>query len=519
MELTCSFLDLLQHFAPVFTAPTYQTFVVIVSGWVLSQRHRFITEVIFSGGKVGVGHWSRFHRFFSHAAWDIDTFSLALARMVVTILAPGSQRSTRRRPHRRWQLLGGGALLGGVGASRSPRFLMDRPADSLYNCRMNVSEQGGRRSVSDSGTSIAAIGLTLAALAAGPLGLAAAQPPAVQSGEVVPRDVRQIYDRGLRFLADSQSQDGTWDGGKPGPGMMDGLENAARADGSWASEGKQGAGVTALALLAFLASGEDANFGIYSGHIRKALRSLIDTQDAKTGYFGPSMYHHGFAMLALAEAYGAVDEQVLWPDEKARRSIGQALELAVRTAITAQKKNSNGAWRYSPGARDTDASVTGAVIIGLLAARNAGIEVPDESIDQAIVYLRSMTDRSGDVFYLNQGNRLAASTARVSIATLTYAVARRKDLAEYKATLSYLKQRIGEPSGPYGEYTLYYEAQALFQGDLDSWKKWNDLLVRQLREAQQPDGSIRGRFNPPISTSLALLSLAVNYRFLPIYER
>jgi hypothetical protein len=90
MELTASFLDLLQQFSPVFTAPTYQTFVSIVSGWVLSQRHRFITEVIFSSGNVGNGHWSRFHRFFSHAAWDIDTFSLFLARLVMTILAPGS---------------------------------------------------------------------------------------------------------------------------------------------------------------------------------------------------------------------------------------------------------------------------------------------------------------------------------------------------------------------------------------------------------------------------------------------
>ena len=32
MELTSSFLDLLPHFAPVFTAPTYQTFTVIVAG-------------------------------------------------------------------------------------------------------------------------------------------------------------------------------------------------------------------------------------------------------------------------------------------------------------------------------------------------------------------------------------------------------------------------------------------------------------------------------------------------------
>jgi hypothetical protein len=90
MELTSSFVALLPQFSPVFTAPTYQTFVAIVTGWVLSQRHRFITEVIFSSGNVGNGHWSRFHRFFSHAAWDIDTFSMVLAKLVFTILAPGA---------------------------------------------------------------------------------------------------------------------------------------------------------------------------------------------------------------------------------------------------------------------------------------------------------------------------------------------------------------------------------------------------------------------------------------------
>ena len=90
MEITDSFLTLLQSFDPVFTAPTYQTFVVIITGWILSQRHRYVTEVIFSSGRVGDGHWSRFHRFFSHAAWDIDCFSMYLAKLVVTILAPGA---------------------------------------------------------------------------------------------------------------------------------------------------------------------------------------------------------------------------------------------------------------------------------------------------------------------------------------------------------------------------------------------------------------------------------------------
>jgi DDE superfamily endonuclease len=90
MELTASFVDLLQHFVPVFTTPTFQTFVEIVTGWALSHRRRFVTEVIFTGGNLGNGHWCRFHRFFSHAAWDLDNLSLFLARLVCTILTPGA---------------------------------------------------------------------------------------------------------------------------------------------------------------------------------------------------------------------------------------------------------------------------------------------------------------------------------------------------------------------------------------------------------------------------------------------
>ncbi len=93
MELTDSFVDLLQHFAPVFTNPTYVTFVAIVTGWVLSHRRRYVTDVIFSSGNVGKGHWSRFHRFFSHAAWDLDALSLHLAKLIVAILAPGAMLS------------------------------------------------------------------------------------------------------------------------------------------------------------------------------------------------------------------------------------------------------------------------------------------------------------------------------------------------------------------------------------------------------------------------------------------
>jgi hypothetical protein len=342
-------------------------------------------------------------------------------------------------------------------------------------------------------------GLLAASLLAGAAGCA--QPANAQIfephiGEVVPRDVREMYDRGLQYLIKTQTEQGDWRGSHNGPG------------------------VTGMALMALLASGEDPNFGVYNNQVRKAVRSMIRNQDAATGYMGNSMYHHGFAMLGLAEAYGAVDERRLWPaGESGQRSIGAALELAVRMAVTSQKKNSYGGWRYSPDSNDADTSVSGAVLVGLLAARNAGIEVPDESIDRAIAYYQSMTSDSGQVGYSGGMGGFDESIPRISIGALVYAVARRKDLPQYDATLNYLKQRLEQPARHYREYTLYYQAQALYQGDIEAWEKWNKLLVRQLKESQQPDGSFKGDLGPEVATSLSLLALALNYRFLPIYER
>lgn len=90
MQLTFSFVDFPQQLAPVFTAATFQTFVQIITGWILAQRHRYVTEVIFSGGTIDKGPWSRFHRFLSHAAWDLAGLSLFIAKLVVRILAPGA---------------------------------------------------------------------------------------------------------------------------------------------------------------------------------------------------------------------------------------------------------------------------------------------------------------------------------------------------------------------------------------------------------------------------------------------
>jgi hypothetical protein len=87
MELTRSFVLLLQEFACVFTAPTQLTFVAVMTGWCLSFRHRYVTELIQSSGSTHHGHHSRYHRFFSHAAWEPDCLYQILARLLVAAFA------------------------------------------------------------------------------------------------------------------------------------------------------------------------------------------------------------------------------------------------------------------------------------------------------------------------------------------------------------------------------------------------------------------------------------------------
>ncbi len=333
-----------------------------------------------------------------------------------------------------------------------------------------------------------------------------AQDPELRFGGTVPREVDVIYERGLEWLAQNQSKDGQWEGA---------------STGYTGSSGNTG--ITGMCVMAFLASGEDPNFGRYSENIRRAVRSMIQSQDPRTGYLPGSMYHHGFAMLGLSEVYGVLDEEQLWAGEpenvQKQRSIGEALELAVRCAVTSQKNNQWGGWRYSPGSTDADTSVTGAVLMGLLAARNAGIKVPDECIDNALGYFRKMTSSQGGVGYSGGFGGLGGSKNLQAIATLVYAVGRRRDLEEYVAVQRQSVLNIEHQEQSYPEYFRYYMAQALFQGDIEAWEKWNQLTIRQLQATQAADGSFASGHGHAYGTSMSMLALALNYRFLPIYER
>jgi hypothetical protein len=309
-----------------------------------------------------------------------------------------------------------------------------------------------------------------------------------EANDAVSAEVENIYQRALIYLAKTQSPDGTWS------------SNSAAGTGVRP-------GAVAFGILAFLAHGDDPNYGPYAGNIQKSLNYLIrKSQERPDGYMGPQMYDHGFATLALAECYGMVDD----------RRIAPALSKSVELILKAQKNNPRNGWRYNPDSKDADSTVSGCQLVALLAARNAGIPVPDEAIDKGLGYMKTCHNSSGAYGYTSRASSRVTLTA---IGSLCYALAKKKNESSYPKSTEYLVKNLKSQGEKWPFYHRYYMAQALFQADEPSWEKWNKDNTRLLSAAQLPDGSFAGTYGNAYSTAAACRSLALNYRFLPIYEK
>jgi hypothetical protein len=71
------------------TAPTFFSFVTVLSGWLFAQRHT-VTATIVAAGRRAHKHHSAYHRVFASAQWSLDELGLAVAALIVPWLGPGT---------------------------------------------------------------------------------------------------------------------------------------------------------------------------------------------------------------------------------------------------------------------------------------------------------------------------------------------------------------------------------------------------------------------------------------------
>ena len=310
------------------------------------------------------------------------------------------------------------------------------------------------------------------------------------------KDVERMYTKGLAWLASKQQPNGTFSGG-----------------GARDHYGSQ-PGVVGLAVVSMLAHGDDPNFSKYAKNITNGVKFILGQQNSRTGYIGSSMYNHGFATLALAEAYGTV----LDPQNKIGKGLTNAVQCILRAQSVRKSAQYQGGWRYSPESSDSDTTVSGAQFVALLAAVNAGIKVPQKAVDDALGYIKTAQSSDGGIGYTTAGG---SNGPRSAIGALMYALAKKKNASTYKRVMQYLYRQPADGGySHYYHYYLYYASQAFFHGpDREQWERWNAQNIATLKQSQQDDGSWTSNFGATFATSSSLLSIALNYRFLPIYER
>ncbi len=86
MTLTSTMDASIHQFAWCFTKPSFRTFWVIVTGWLLGSGRRTVTQVLLAGDGLKVKTFSCYHRFFSQARWAVDAIGRVMLGLVLKFI-------------------------------------------------------------------------------------------------------------------------------------------------------------------------------------------------------------------------------------------------------------------------------------------------------------------------------------------------------------------------------------------------------------------------------------------------
>jgi hypothetical protein len=322
---------------------------------------------------------------------------------------------------------------------------------------------------------------------------AAPRVEAGSSGDELGGAPRAAVEKGLAFLAGRQLE-----------------------DGAFATSGYgRNTAVCALAGMAWLSGGSTPGRGPHGEEVSRVVDFLLD-HTAESGFItvdgaeshGP-MYGHGFATLFLAEAYG------MSPRDDLREKLVAAIDLIVRT------QNEEGGWRYQPRRADADVSVTICQVMALRAARNAGLAVPNETIERCVDYVKRCQNADGGFRYmLSPGDSAFPRSAAGVVALYSAGVYEGREIDR---GLTYLEQflpqgaAIGQDAHFF--YGHYYAVQAMWQAGGERWERWYPAVREMLVARQQPDGAWADPISFEYGTAMATIILQMPDNSVPIFQR
>ena len=330
----------------------------------------------------------------------------------------------------------------------------------------------------------------------------------------------------LDWLAKAQSNDGRWDADVYGAGReTKTLGHDRRGAGAQADTG-----VTSLALLAFLGSGETHLSGRHRETVQQGLEFLLASQARDGSLAGnaelfAAMYCHGIATLALGEAYALSGDDRLLP----------GLQRALQFTIEAQ--SAAGGWRYekpatfalrrpNQAADPGDMSQFGWQLMALKSAELGGLPMPIATRVKMVRFLQSCSiGKNRGLAGYRPGDRASRTMTAEGLVCRYFLDAENSPSALDEGATYVMEERPNRQSPNY--YYWYYATLAMFQRQGEDWQRWNAALQAELLARQRWDGDAAGSYDPDdlwggyggrvYSTALATLSLEVYYRYLPIH--
>jgi hypothetical protein len=317
-----------------------------------------------------------------------------------------------------------------------------------------------------------------------------------KNGDTTPeltKEASKAIDLGLKYLIASQRPDGCWDAKDSGYQV--------------------GVGDTSLALMAFMVKGYFPGSGPYAKELDLAKKFLMDrAKKSKDGFLGTSMYEHGLATLAFSEIWG------MTKGDKDDIEIQKILELAVEVILRSQ--HVAGGWRYTPLPSPGDTSITVMQLVALGSARQAGIMVPDTSINRGITYLRNCQTDTGGFSYMEKQS--GTSPACSAAGTYALQICGQRESEMVSIGVRYLKEfpEAFFENCPHYYYVHYYAINAMVQSSDEDYREWYPKVRDGMLAKQMQNGAwIGGNGGPPQSTAMAIIVLGTPHRYLPIYQR
>jgi hypothetical protein len=322
--------------------------------------------------------------------------------------------------------------------------------------------------------------------------------------------------RGLRWIAKHQDKNGSWSLQKfPQCGDCNGRCNGQGQEADTAA--------TALAILPMLGAGQTHLQGRYAKQVAGGLKYLISRQGSDGDLRGNGlgrMYAHGQATIVLCEAFA------LTGDEQLRQAAQKAVDFIVKA------QHSQGGWRYQPG-EPGDTSVVGWQLMALRSARMALLDVPEEVLEKANAYLNlAQCDPIGGAYSYQPGGQATATMTAEALLCRQY-LGWPKNHAGLRAGSRFLVRNWLPSEQQPNIYYWYYATQVMHHLGGQRWKTWNHAMRDTLVEMQETEGHMAGSWSPVggaignhdtqaggrmYMTSLAVCTLEVYYRHLPIYR-